>query len=109
MNSFFLNGTTTTEIYTLSLHDALPIRAPVTFLPFHCIQAATPSTGKSNEPRQIGRHTSELQSLTKLVCRLLLEKKQHRSGPAPTAALRQSAWTSRRCPPLQSPEFLERV
>src|SRR2546421_12461056 len=82
---FFFNDTATTEIYTLSLHDALPIfrgdrsgslrRA-----------AGRHSTGTSRTAfghvllyRQAGRseeHTSELQSRSDLVCRLLLEKKK---------------------------------
>src|SRR5258706_5809632 len=73
---FFFNDTATTEIYTLSLHDALPI--------WNCWPscARTPSASP-NWPRPIRRsawrseeHTSELQSLTNLVCRLLLEKKK---------------------------------
>src|SRR5215203_7432859 len=67
---FFFNDTATTEIYTLSLHDALPIchRA------FHL----RPDDSGS-EPRDDDRseeHTSELQSRQYLVCRLLLEKKK---------------------------------
>src|SRR3712207_8371147 len=81
---FFFNDTATTEIYTLSLHDALPI----------CILQAPPCldpmgdrrrTTHSEEPwsattrRQVcirsEEHTSELQSRQYLVCRLLLEKK----------------------------------
>src|SRR5437899_12997971 len=81
---FFFNATATPEIYTLSLHDALPISA---------CREAPPA------PRRVGRrhpgappevlqraayaacerseeHTSELQSLRHLVCRLLLEKKK---------------------------------
>src|ERR1019366_10819090 len=70
---FFFNDTATTEIYTLSLHDALPISAP------YCEPVACDSedilftlytSGRSEE------HTSELQSLTNLVCRLLLVKKK---------------------------------
>src|SRR6476619_8389501 len=67
---FFFNDTATTEIYTLSLHDALPIlrlgRSPCRPRRHH---ARRPSA-RSEE------HTSELQSLTNLVCRLLLEKKK---------------------------------
>src|ERR1019366_10613716 len=68
---FFFNDTATTEIYTLSLHDALPIlcsrnsRKPASSCPPHRIR----------NPRS-EEHTSELQSLTNLVCRLLLEKKK---------------------------------
>src|SRR6266487_7183768 len=68
--SFFFNDTATTEIYTLSLHDALPISSSLQT----CLQvphgpAHLPSRMRSEE------HTSELQSPVHLVCRLLLEKK----------------------------------
>src|SRR5438034_7437550 len=77
---FFLYDTATTEIYTLSLHDALPIFALGDFpdLPrkilkaFHKIVAGVPAVyGDRSE-----EHTSELQSHSDLVCRLLLEKKK---------------------------------
>src|ERR1019366_10675914 len=68
---FFFNDTATTEIYTLSLHDALPISvAPV--LPLHRGEDVDIF---STMQRRSEEHTSELQSLTNLVCRLLLEKK----------------------------------
>src|SRR5438445_11819141 len=68
---FFFNDTATTEIYTLSLHDALPI----------CPSARYPTTRRApagacrSGPRS-EEHTSELQSRQYLVCRLLLEKKK---------------------------------
>src|SRR5258708_10146913 len=75
---FFFNDTVTTEIYTLSLHDALPISASAS--------TSTPSSGARERSRSDlflqrtrGRseeHTSELQSPDHLVCRLLLEKKK---------------------------------
>src|ERR1017187_8409048 len=69
---FFFNDTATTEIYTLSLHDALPIccERPVQREEhfFRIIRAKSP-TGSEE-------HTSELQSPMYLVCRLLLEKKK---------------------------------
>src|SRR5258708_29945639 len=81
---FFFNDTATTEIYTLSLHDALPIsRLP----PIHIANCAA-SLGcavvvkvAKVEPPQLEmmrseEHTSELQSPDHLVCRLLLEKKK---------------------------------
>src|SRR5256885_3608910 len=96
---FFFNDTATTEIYTLSLHDALPIfgtkirgsnEAPADLPlllwrrglgrggPFdrgvrltRCAHAATGASGHRSE-----EHTSELQSPCNLVCRLLLEKKK---------------------------------
>src|SRR2546427_6179477 len=83
---FFFNDTATTEIYTLSLHDALPIS---------CVLALRVAGGggapararrrpcrgaRGREPVHAGgrseEHTSELQSQSNLVCRLLLEKKK---------------------------------
>src|SRR5260221_7823917 len=69
---FFFNDTATTEIYTLSLHDALPICPERPMWP--CARQATARTG-SARPRS-EEHTSELQSHSDLVCRLLLEKKK---------------------------------
>src|ERR1019366_10629545 len=73
--SFFFNDTPTPEIYTLSLHDALPIWRP----PRQRRQGLSPGTRCSRrvpgESPRSEEHTSELQSLTNLVCRLLLEKK----------------------------------
>src|SRR6478609_4843239 len=74
---FFFNDTATTEIYTLSLHDALPIswtRGPSPRRSF--VAWPTRSATRSEE------HTSELQSLAYLVCRLLLEKKKVHVDPA---------------------------
>src|SRR5256885_12800589 len=74
---FFFNDTATTEIYTLSLHDALPISpgrgraAPRRPQPGPRIAAARTLRG----PARSEEHTSELQSPCNLVCRLLLEKK----------------------------------
>src|SRR5687768_18034069 len=78
---FFFNDTATTEIYTLSLHDALPICSVA-------VPSTTPTGGSRptisrpatrSSPGSIPRseeHTSELQSRLHLVCRLLLEKKK---------------------------------
>src|SRR6266849_6534947 len=68
---FFFNDTATTEIYTLSLHDALPIwpERPMG------IGGCWP-TGRKPLPVRSEEHTSELQSRVDLVCRLLLEKKK---------------------------------
>src|SRR6185436_20919745 len=70
---FFFNDTATTEIYTLSLHDALPIRngCEVT-LPLLVVEI----TEAPFTPPRSEEHTSELQSPDHLVCRLLLEKKK---------------------------------
>src|SRR2546430_13579901 len=88
---FFFNDTATTEIYTLSLHDALPISScpcDVPAEPFDSsvrIGISRPSTtvmsvtSTPNSEVPLTRseeHTSELQSQSNLVCRLLLEKKK---------------------------------
>src|SRR5690242_21311300 len=87
---FFFNDTPTTEIYTLSLHDALPIwrgstassgRSRATTPSSSCPSAGSPP---ARSPRRCAacssprseEHTSELQSHVNLVCRLLLEKKK---------------------------------
>src|ERR1041385_9569261 len=67
---FFFNDTATTEIYTLSLHDALPISAS----PGSGGMAVNPPKTTPRQ-RRSEEHTSELQSRLHLVCRLLLEKK----------------------------------
>src|SRR2546429_7132111 len=94
---FFFNDTATTEIYTLSLHDALPISrsAPVRFrlnarMPMRFAGNSSPGTSSSTtvpKPACASRHTStterseehtsELQSRLHIVCRLLLEKTKH--------------------------------
>src|SRR6202046_5962547 len=80
---FFFNDTATTEIYTLSLHDALPIlrdnhpprhQVPRPGLPLR--RAPTAAETRSEE------HTSELQSRFDLGCRLLLDKTDRRRWPA---------------------------
>src|SRR5438874_2847503 len=88
---FFFNDPATTDIYTLSLHDALPICRTPTFSSRSrsgierspcpdCPCARRPCDGSRYTPcRRRGRseeHTSELQSRRDLVCRLLLEKKK---------------------------------
>src|SRR5712671_8202256 len=71
---FFFNDTATTEIYTLSLHDALPISAM-------CWDCARSTRRRSRHFRKAlprsEEHTSELQSPDHLVCRLLLENKKN--------------------------------
>src|SRR3712207_8344494 len=88
---FFFNDTATTEIYTLSLHDALPICGPSPRSSAAC-PAAKAWAAPSSRPRSRSapccpvrplscrseEHTSELQSRQYLVCRLLLEKKKNR-------------------------------
>src|ERR1035441_11115445 len=66
---FFFNDTATTEIYTLSLHDALPIWTAWT-------SDRIPMCRCAGFRCRSEEHTSELQSLRHLVCRLLLEKKK---------------------------------
>src|SRR2546430_7445913 len=96
---FFFNDTATTEIYTLSLHDALPIylgvvgraehdgherRGIASLLGRHATQPLDPlddveAAARTRKPAVAIRseeHTSELQSQSNLVCRLLLEKKK---------------------------------
>src|SRR5438552_18954273 len=83
---FFFNDTATTEIYTLSLHDALPISSPGTRVRTAPARryaigrgcCAVPNAGRSEE------HTSELQSPDHLVCRLLLEKKKKKKNKKKT-------------------------
>src|SRR6266480_7566446 len=72
---FFFNDTATTEIYTLSLHDALPISATSTSR-----ARARPWRRWSRGRPRSEEHTSELQSHVKLVCRLLLEKKKPKTN-----------------------------
>src|SRR5256885_13189065 len=87
---FFFNDTATTEIYTLSLHDALPIYESIAESSVDTLGVCSSGWRAGNSARlrnQTGRrrsrrtnrseeHTSELQSPCNLVCRLLLEKKK---------------------------------
>src|SRR2546425_6417072 len=77
---FFFNDTATTEIYTLSLHDALPICCTAMPPPSAAMRSIDRSeivsAWSKNQFRRSEEHTSELQSLAYLVCRLLLEKKK---------------------------------
>src|SRR5256885_11843399 len=77
---FFFNDTATTEIYTLSLHDALPISSSGDTI--GVVPNARSGPSRDSEGAEHGRseeHTSELQSPCNLVCRLLLEKKKTKS------------------------------
>src|SRR3712207_8684858 len=87
LQAFFFNDTATTEIYTLSLHDALPIlphrrRVPLDALRLRVAAPHRDADGRAGRPRRdrvprrSEEHTSELQSRQYLVCRLLLEKKK---------------------------------
>src|SRR5687768_17680726 len=81
---FYFNYTSPTDIYTLSLHDALPIlatsrspRRPAPKTPARRKRApAKPTTSRAKPAARSEEHTSELQSRLHLVCRLLLEKKK---------------------------------
>src|SRR2546428_6687907 len=86
---FFFNDTATTEIYTLSLHDALPISDPARILDGQwavervLAPQALEGLGIGTLPHGGARseeHTSELQSRSDLVCRLLLEKKKKQAS-----------------------------
>src|SRR3712207_8655395 len=99
---FFFNDTATTEIYTLSLHDALPISAPPRRLRGRGCRAAARrraqvrpglrrrgrcTRARPGPDRDVPRseeHTSELQSRQYLVCRLLLEKKNTQPARLPS-------------------------
>src|SRR5690348_18505805 len=74
---FFFNDTATTEIYTLSLHDALPICRKVVNQDVFAPEPAARSTRIWDRSEE---HTSELQSPVHLVCRLLLEKKKNKTN-----------------------------
>src|SRR5437773_12545970 len=83
---FFFNDTATTEIYTLSLHDALPISLSAGV---KSMRSASATPWRLNGAGRVGtgwvrseEHTSELQSHHDLVCRLLLEKKKKQHGQA---------------------------
>src|SRR5438874_5987922 len=89
---FFFNDTATSEIYTLSLHDALPISGTSDCLGFNFaglfrhgklawpvqIVSGREEPGQFPEAERSEEHTSELQSRRDLVCRLLLEKKKNK-------------------------------
>src|SRR2546427_3631711 len=100
---FFFNDTATTEIYTLSLHDALPISTPLCTAGSRPARrraarrsmVSGPSGSRGTRSTSISRseeHTSELQSQSNLVCRLLLEKKK---GAAKSFTSREEAPVSK--------------
>src|SRR2546429_8069369 len=80
---FFFNDTATTEIYTLSLHDALPIsQIPITATSANLSgenECTTAVAVRDQLQDRSEEHTSELQSRLHLVCRLLLEKKKQQN------------------------------
>src|SRR2546430_7418729 len=79
---FFFNDTATTEIYTLSLHDALPI---LDLEMLAAIAGQSPAENQEDSRRMRSEeHTSELQSQSNLVCRLLLEKKKNKTQNQPS-------------------------
>src|SRR5690242_21660163 len=79
---FFFNDTATTEIYTLSLHDALPIFTSAKDLAGKRVGTAGIAY-QSAYLKRSEEHTSELQSHVNLVCRLLLEKKKNKQKTRP--------------------------
>src|SRR2546430_7599588 len=99
---FFFNDTATTEIYTLSLHDALPISRANRSNYFGGTRESSAYSGRDYQRGRAGlmcpvptifaqdsrseEHTSELQSQSNLVCRLLLEKKKPPATATVTAA-----------------------
>src|SRR2546429_2329715 len=95
---FFFNDTATTEIYTLSLHDALPIyrrrRRRFRFRRLGLLRLG-PILSRLLRRRRSEEHTSELQSRLHLVCRLLLEKKKKKKNNDTNAISSDAASTSR--------------
>src|SRR2546422_7860897 len=93
---FFFNDTATTEIYTLSLHDALPIsigppmyrslEGTIIYLLGERFNAQVQAYGQERSEE----HTSELQSRLHLVCRLLLEKKKNESRERSTQTMKRT-------------------
>src|SRR5438034_1878719 len=75
---FFFNDTAPTEIYTLSLHDALPIYVKFMRAISAAVSCLSSKVENSVKSRRSEEHTSELQSHSDLVCRLLLEKKKNK-------------------------------
>src|SRR5437588_9366132 len=98
---FFFNDTATTEIYTLSLHDALPISARAVAITWSAARNVAPgaktrrptrntlSGAGSHVPRS-EEHTTALQSHSDLVCRLLLQKKKKKEKKKTTIKTRRT-------------------
>src|SRR5438034_8718566 len=98
---FFFNDTATTEIYTLSLHDALPIFLGTLAKSKHVEELTRQVEGMS--PTEFARvleqvrseeHTSELQSHSDLVCRLLLEEKKKKTKNNKTLKIQRPEQTT---------------
>src|SRR5712664_4914861 len=88
---FFFSGTATTGIYTLSLHDALPILHPRRRSRAAARPGGRARSGRRRRRARSEEHTSELQSRSDPVCRLLLEKKDE-SLPIPETSI--TKWPS---------------
>src|SRR5205085_9971367 len=86
---FFLMATAPTEIYTLSLHDALPISLVSGSSRIGALRGCRGRRTGTREARS-EEHTSELQSQSNLVCRLLLEKKNQNVSPRASPAIHPS-------------------
>src|SRR5260370_5813633 len=93
---FFFNDTATTEIYTLSLHDALPICYRFLADAYQDVSDGKPASLTGCTGDRSEEHTSELQSHLNLVCRLLLEKKKTIHAPQESAAT-NARWPLRPC------------
>src|SRR6266702_4314201 len=82
---FFFNDAATPEIYTLSLHDALPISPSARSSRYSRRASRSLSSLRAYSVPRSEEHTSELQSRGHLVCRLLLEKKKNNTRSADTS------------------------
>src|SRR5688572_32550792 len=105
--SFFFNDTATTEIYTLSLHDALPISGEEWSYGSRVLLSpplVRPSRNRGGPffSKRSEEHTSELQSQSNLVCRLLLEKKKKAIATSGPPLHHRQLW----CPSRASPPLL---
>src|SRR5256885_12009236 len=101
---FFFNDTATTEIYTLSLHDALPIYS----VRMRAARRWQRPGGRSPDPCRSEEHTSELQSPCNLVCRLLLEKKKKECLWSCGQESEPPHWPSSVCIPRADLDYLQR-
>src|SRR5690349_22755960 len=102
---FFFNDPATTEIYTLSLHDALPISSFARRRRWrHRRGRCRPRAARLHDPpSRSEEHTSELQSRRDLVCRLLLEKKKKQLTPRRLNPCKTSVTPLRTCVPISKP------